>query len=515
MWRSSTTHETWQVAGAAAISLILIVSVGCESAPDVTPSNSAGPSPSITVSPPTPSPGTTLTPTPAPTVTGTPTIEPTSTPTATPTPTPTAPPSLAPSPTPVSGVPQLVKDINPQGASSDPTELTTVGDQVFFVADDGVHGAELWKTDGTEAGTTLVKDTRPGAKGSGPRWLTAVGDTLFFVANDGGKHKTQLWKSDGTEAGTVRVSNIINGSYPGSSPGGLAVSVPPVAVGARLFFFNDVCCVGTSHLYVSDGTAAGTNNLTEESGLTVPDTAGAAAYNGKFYFVAYDMFDSQVALWVSSGTPAGTQRFSGSPDADEIAILPASGQNLYFATYSDIDYEAHIQLWKTDGTATGTGPLTSLGEVPSGAAYMSNRLYFVSGGLWKSDGTSAGTRPISDGGGDFLTAAGGHLYFARAGHLWISDGTPGGTADLVTFGGLWPRQIVAVGNEICFAVQDWDAKTWQLWEGDGTLAGSYPVKSFVNPDTEAEGPLGAAVGGRLFFAADDGVHGAELWSYTP
>lgn len=515
MWRSSTTHETWQVAGAAAISLILIVSVGCESVPDVTPSNSAGPSPSISVSPPTPSPGTTLTPTPAPTVTGTPTIEPTSTPTATPTPTPTPPPSLAPSPTPVSGESQLVMDINPHRASSNPTELTAVGDQVFFVADDAVHGAELWKTDGTAAGTVMVKDIRPGAQSSGPAWLTAVGNTLFFVANDGSKDKTQLWKSDGTVGGTVRVSNIVNYDYVG--PYGLDVEVPPVAVGSQLFFFNTYCCVGGANLYVSDGTAAGTRRAdNEDDYLTTPD-ADAAAYDGKLYFANYspdsDLFGT--VLWVSDGTVAGTHPLAGSPIVSEINILPASGQNLYFAAYNDVDYEVHIQLWKTDGTATGTQPLTSLGEVPSGAAYMSKRLYFVSDGLWKSDGTAAGTQPISDGGGDFLTAAGGHLYFARAGHLWISDGTPGGTADLVTFGGLWPRQIVAVGNETCFAVQNWDAKTWQLWESDGTLAGSYPVKSFVNPDTEAEGPLGAAVGGRFFFAADDGVHGAELWSYTP
>jgi ELWxxDGT repeat protein len=402
-------------------------------------------------------------------------------------------------------------DINPQGPSN-PMELTRVGDQVFFVADDGVHGTELWKSDGTPAGTVMVKDIRPGTRSSGPAWLTAVGTELFFVATDGNKHKTQLWKSDGTEAGTVRVSNIINYDYVG--PYGLDVEVPPVAVGSQLFFFNTYCCVRGANLYVSDGTPAGTHIVNGgDTILTTPDS-DSAAFNGKLYFANYSVDNDPfgTVVWVSDGTEAGTHPLAGSPTAEEVAILPVSGQNLYFIAG---DWEG--PLWMTDGTAAGTRLLTSTGAFVSAreAAYLARRLYFGTSALWKTDGTSAGTQPISDGDVYFLTAAGGHLYFARAGHLWISDGTPSGTHDLVGFGTLWPRQIVAVGNETCFAVQDWDAKTWQLWESDGSLAGSYSVKSFVNPDMEAEGPLGAAVGSRLFFAADDGVHGAELWSYTP
>ena len=59
--------------------------------------------------------------------------------------------------------PSLVKDINPGSASFRlPASLTNVGGTLFFSADDGTHGSELWKSDGTAAGTVLVKDINPG-----------------------------------------------------------------------------------------------------------------------------------------------------------------------------------------------------------------------------------------------------------------------------------------------------------------------------------------------------------------
>jgi ELWxxDGT repeat protein len=78
-----------------------------------------------------------------------------------------------------------------------------VGGQLFFHADDGVHGDELWTSDGTDAGTTLVKDVNPGGGSSNISEPTNVNGTLFFNAYDGNAYG--LWKSDGTAAGTVLV----------------------------------------------------------------------------------------------------------------------------------------------------------------------------------------------------------------------------------------------------------------------------------------------------------------------
>ena len=90
--------------------------------------------------------------------------------------------------------------------------LTNVNGTLFFTADDGTHGSELWKSDGTAAGTVLVKDINPSSSYVlDPSFLTNVNGTLFFTANDG-THGTELWKSDGTTAGTVIVKDIDTGS---------------------------------------------------------------------------------------------------------------------------------------------------------------------------------------------------------------------------------------------------------------------------------------------------------------
>ena len=93
------------------------------------------------------------------------------------------------------GVPptaQLVKDINPGAGSSSPESF--VAGSLFFVANDGTTGRELWKSDGTLAGTVLVKDLNP-AGDSFPNVLTNVNGTLFFRADDG-THGVELWKFD-------------------------------------------------------------------------------------------------------------------------------------------------------------------------------------------------------------------------------------------------------------------------------------------------------------------------------
>ena len=56
---------------------------------------------------------------------------------------------------------------------------------LFFTANDATTGRELWKSDGTAAGTVLVKDINPGSDSSGPSYLTNVNGTLFFTADDG------------------------------------------------------------------------------------------------------------------------------------------------------------------------------------------------------------------------------------------------------------------------------------------------------------------------------------------
>jgi ELWxxDGT repeat protein len=68
-------------------------------------------------------------------------------------------------------------------------QLTLIGETLYFTANDGLSGHELWKSDGSEAGTVLVKDIRTGTSGSIPESLTNVDGMLYFVANNGTNSK--------------------------------------------------------------------------------------------------------------------------------------------------------------------------------------------------------------------------------------------------------------------------------------------------------------------------------------
>ena len=114
-----------------------------------------------------------------------------------------------------------VMDINAGAGSSSPSSFAVVGNTLYFTANDGSHGTEVWKTDGTAANTSMVKDIMAG---KGSPWLYTsptfvnVNDTVFFMA-DNGSGGTELWKTDGTTAGTARVMDIRSGvgsSNPGS-----------------------------------------------------------------------------------------------------------------------------------------------------------------------------------------------------------------------------------------------------------------------------------------------------------
>ena len=103
----------------------------------------------------------------------------------------------------------LVKDIKstPTNVGSSPANIVQLGTAHYFAATiaDTV-GRELYKSDGTAAGTTLVLDIRKGELGSAPQVLTVMGNAIYFSANAAGGR--ELWKSDGTAAGTKIVKNI-------------------------------------------------------------------------------------------------------------------------------------------------------------------------------------------------------------------------------------------------------------------------------------------------------------------
>ena len=112
--------------------------------------------------------------------------------------------------------PYLVKDIRTGVESSGLDYLLAAGNIVYFAADDGLRGLELWKSNGTSEGTVRVKNIARGAGDSNPHGFAEVNGTVFFVADDGA-HGRELWKSNGKAGGTVLVKDIRSGAE-GSNP---------------------------------------------------------------------------------------------------------------------------------------------------------------------------------------------------------------------------------------------------------------------------------------------------------
>src|SRR6266571_1677280 len=200
----------------------------------------------------------------------------------------------------------MVKDIYPglgnSGLITNPT-MVAVGSTVFFVANDGTHGYELWKSDGTGPGTVMVKDIRPGALDGVdsllPQAMVNVNGVLFFVADDGVNGR-ELWKSDGTTPGTVMVKDI--NIYGSSNPSWLT------NVGGILYFAaaeDDGTAYG-SELMRSDGTAAGTFRVKDiVPGPLSGNPSNLTDFNGTLLFSASDLTHG-FELWRSDGTDVGT-----------------------------------------------------------------------------------------------------------------------------------------------------------------------------------------------------------------
>ncbi|MBT05202.1 MAG: hypothetical protein CMA92_05510, partial [Euryarchaeota archaeon] len=117
----------------------------------------------------------------------------------------------------------MVKDINSRdgvSGNSFPNHLTAVGNTLFFTADDGINGNELWKSDGTLSSTVMVKDINSAEYSANPQYLTAIGNILYFTADGGSNTGCELWRSDGTAYGTAMVKDI-NIGYSNGNPYGL------------------------------------------------------------------------------------------------------------------------------------------------------------------------------------------------------------------------------------------------------------------------------------------------------
>lgn len=208
-------------------------------------------------------------------------------------------------------------------------ELIKIDNILYFSADDGTSGFELWRSDGTTEGTILLKDISEGAGQSNPNGLTNLNGTLYFSAN--GVEGAELWRSDGTSEGTVIIKDI----YPEfhSSPQQLT------SVNKSIYFTAVDPVLGRT-LFKSDGTEAGTMVVKEQylsAGGTFSDFKDI---NGILYFL-FDDYQMKT-LWKSTGKDCGTLLIAENPDVNILAYFSFEGKLLISGANKSIGTELYI-----------------------------------------------------------------------------------------------------------------------------------------------------------------------------
>jgi ELWxxDGT repeat protein len=406
----------------------------------------------------------------------------------------------------------IIKDINAGSGSAFFTSsghrsasYTKAGNYVFFRATGNGSGYEIWKTDGTEANTSMVKDIRAGSASSISEYtfFMEYNGIFYFKANDGISGE-ELWRSDGTEIGTYLVKDINPG--PNSSIGDQS----------NIFYNSD---------YI----------LNEK---------GYATLNGYLYFAAYDGIDC--SIWKTNGTESGTIKvitipISGVYDTKRV-VINATDNKIFFKSNTNNSSYGNHSLWSSDGTQAGTlflGLWSNTATQFKKNIVFNNSLFFTvnsnSAGrtLMKTDGTISGTIVVKE---NFTTEStftslyecGNFVYFSVGDQgpgyygkeLWRTDGTTIGTIKL---GDLTSSVDSFIGCTTCyqdnllFLKETFNTNKIYYVNGNSTNTDSFLTTNITN--SENFGELGYyffsnlyKLNNKLLFSASKQYSGTELYS---
>lgn len=416
-------------------------------------------------------------------------------------------------------------------------EIATLDGFVYFAADDGVHGNELWRTDGTDAGTTLVSDLSPGlpSQSSNPHRLTVVGDRLLFNAYDPSTQSSETVfylsaaaPTNVQRAGAQRADNATVvpaiGPIVGAPNGRVVIS--------RLLGESSNCCYAVYALppggTVFAKISAGAEDINANNVFSPTATAGGWTY--------YSRSNTNV----SPGQGSELWRTDGSTTETVADIRPGnagSAPSAFVATSDRVYFTADDgthgrELWVTNPSnksdthmvhehvpgSAGTS-INDPGQVANG-----NILYYVPANdpvtgpeVWRTDGTDAGTRVVKDitpgtGGVSVPTlfALGGGVGILRGSEIYASsDGTAAGTSLLgeVDGDGYGPNTPVVLGGRGYF-VGGFTPFGQALWRTDGSAAGTIALSAGGFDGTGATGgnPSSqslAVLGSKLVFFGRD------------
>jgi ELWxxDGT repeat protein len=379
----------------------------------------------------------------------------------------------------------------------------------YFVADDGVNGLELWRTDGTTGGTSLVADTSAGAADTTFRGIAASGPTIYFLATSGSKDG--LWRSDGTAAGTTLVKD------------GLAdAQLLSGSNGAVFFAWYD----GVHGLepWRSDGTLAGTVLLRDilpgAASSMGSNASSIARTDGLTLFAASNGVNGEEP-WISDGTTAGTRLLKNAA-ADQVngsapREFASVGNRLMFIA----DDSGGSAVWSSDGSESGTQRVASVTGQVDEAIASAGLYYFIrraaaAAELWRSDGTAEGTFALTKVGVTVLLPMNGGVAFRGYDDLhgsepWFSDGTVAGTRMIADINPGSASSYVyengpLVSNGVLFFPAQASNQPPAPWRSDGTAAGTRAITPDpLNPRTFTD------VNGTVYFAGDLHDSAFDLW----
>lgn len=412
-------------------------------------------------------------------------------------------------------------------------EIVSFNGFVYFSANDDVHGNELWRTDGTNEGTTLVGDLHPGlpSTNSNPKRLTVVGDRLYFNAYNAGTQSPEtVYYIDAAAPTTVQLAK--------ATPAG--GGSPITAVGSLLGAPNGRALIGRlaegNGYYALHAAPPGSDVFTRISGAGdnlgfVNTFSPSATVAGWTYFT---MVNSSVQpndgaeLWRSDGTTVAPVKDIHPSAGSAPNGFVATSDRVYFAA----DDGTHGREWWVSNPADpsdtrilrehtpGTGG-TSVND--PGAVANGNVLYYtpndpVTGPeVWRTDGTEAGTRVVKDltpGTGGFsqptpFAFRGGVGILRGSQIIASSDGTEAGTSLLgaVDGDGYGPNTPVVLGDRAYF-VSGFTPFGQALWRTDGSPAGTVALSAggFDGTGATSGSPAAqslAVLGSKLLFFGRD------------